>query len=163
MTIRKETPTLMKNQVRLQAIGNLKDLPGSCQKQLQEAIDITSANTGMVLNLALSYGGRRDILNATRELMIACRDGKIQADELNESVFSQHLSTHFLPDPELMIRTSGEFRISNFLLWELAYAEIHITSKFWPDFRRDDLYLAIADYQKRERRFGKISEQLTNS
>jgi undecaprenyl diphosphate synthase len=114
----------------------------------------------MILNLALSYGGRWDILAATRKLMQDAIKGLISPNDLTEKLFSNCLSTKFLPDPELMIRTSGEFRVSNFLLWEIAYAEIHITQKLWPDFRRNDLYLAIQDYQKRERRFGKTSEQI---
>ena len=160
MTIRKETPTLQKNNVQLMAIGNISELPSGCQDQLQEAMSITQDNTGMVLNLALSYGGRWDILAATRKLMQDAIKGLISPNDLTEKIFSDSLSTKFLPDPELMIRTSGEFRVSNFLLWEIAYAEIHITQKLWPDFRRNDLYLAIQDYQKRERRFGKTSEQI---
>ena len=160
MTIRKETPTLQKNNVQLKAIGNISELPSGCQDQLQEAMSITQDNTGMVLNLALSYGGRWDILAATRKLMQDAIKGLISPNDLTEKIFSDCLSTKFLPDPELMIRTSGEFRVSNFLLWEIAYAEIHITQKLWPDFRRNDLYLAIQDYQKRERRFGKTSEQI---
>ncbi|NBV12508.1 MAG: isoprenyl transferase [Sphingobacteriia bacterium] len=160
MTIRKETPTLQKNNVQLKAIGNISELPSGCQDQLQEAMSITQDNTGMVLNLALSYGGRWDILAATRKLMEDAIKGLISPNDLTEKIFSDCLSTKFLPDPELMIRTSGEFRVSNFLLWEIAYAEIHITQKLWPDFRRNDLYLAIQDYQKRERRFGKTSEQI---
>jgi len=160
MTIRKETPTLQKNNVQLRAIGNISELPSGCQDQLQEAISITHNNTGMILNLALSYGGRWDILAATRKLMQDAIKGLISPNDLTEKLFSNCLSTKFLPDPELMIRTSGEFRVSNFLLWEIAYAEIHITQKLWPDFRRNDLYLAIQDYQKRERRFGKTSEQI---
>jgi undecaprenyl diphosphate synthase len=160
MTIRKETPTLQKNNVQLRAIGNISELPSGCQDQLQEAMSITHNNTGMILNLALSYGGRWDILAATRKLMQDAIKGLISPNDLTEKLFSNCLSTKFLPDPELMIRTSGEFRVSNFLLWEIAYAEIHITQKLWPDFRRNDLYLAIQDYQKRERRFGKTSEQI---
>jgi len=160
MTIRKETPTLQKNNVQLRAIGNISELPSGCQDQLQEAMSITHNNTGMILNLALSYGGRWDILAATRKLMQDAIKGLVSPNDLTEKVFSNCLSTKFLPDPELMIRTSGEFRVSNFLLWEIAYAEIHITQKLWPDFRRNDLYLAIQDYQKRERRFGKTSEQI---
>jgi undecaprenyl diphosphate synthase len=160
MTISKETPTLMQNNIRLMSIGQTEDLPSSCQRQLSEAMRKTEGNTRMVLNLALSYGGRRDILQAVQALSEQVKSGQIASKDINEAVFKSQLSTHFLPDPELMIRTSGEFRISNFLLWELAYSEIYITPKFWPDFRRADLYDAIADYQKRERRFGKTSEQI---
>jgi undecaprenyl diphosphate synthase len=160
MTISRETPTLMENSIRLQTIGRTEDLPSSCQKQLAEAMQKTQHNTRMTLNLALSYGGRSDILQAVRALAGEVKSGHLRPEDIDETLFSRQLSTHFLPDPELMIRTSGEFRISNFLLWELAYAEIYITQKFWPDFRRGDLYEAIADYQKRERRFGKTSEQI---
>jgi undecaprenyl diphosphate synthase len=160
MTISKETPTLMQNNIRLMSIGQTEDLPSSCQRQLSEAMRKTEGNTRMVLNLALSYGGRRDILQAVQALSEQVKSGQIASKDINEAVFKSQLSTHFLPDPELMIRTSGEFRISNFLLWELAYSEIYITPKFWTDFRRADLYDAIADYQKRERRFGKTSEQI---
>jgi undecaprenyl diphosphate synthase len=160
MTISKETPTLMQNNIRLMSIGQMEDLPSSCQRQLAEAKKKTEGNTGMVLNLALSYGGRKDIVQAVQELCRQVKAGEIESTDINEKLFKSQLSTHFLPDPELMIRTSGEFRISNFLLWELAYSEIYITPKFWPDFRRADLYEAIADYQKRERRFGKTSEQI---
>lgn len=160
MTIARETPTLMENNIRLMSIGRTEDLPKSCQKQLAEAMKKTEGNTRMVLNLALSYGGRSDILQAVQSISAGVKAGTIQENEIDEQLFKKHLSTHFLPDPELMIRTSGEFRISNFLLWELAYSEIYITQKFWPDFRRTDLYEAIADYQKRERRFGKTSEQI---
>jgi undecaprenyl diphosphate synthase len=160
MTISKETPTLMQNNIRLMSIGQMEDLPSSCQRQLTEAKQKTECNTRMVLNLALSYGGRRDILQAVQSLSEQVKSGQIASKDIDEAVFKSYLSTHSLPDPELMIRTSGEFRISNFLLWELAYSEIYITPKFWPDFRRADLYEAIADYQKRERRFGKTSEQI---
>lgn len=160
MTIRKEVPTLMENNIRLRTIGQMEDLPSGCQRQLEEAMRMTEGNTRMVLNLALSYGGRRDILNATRKIVQDVLDGRLQPDNIQEETISKNLSTSFMPDPELMVRTSGEFRISNFLLWELAYSEIYITQKFWPDFRRADLYDAIADYQKRERRFGKTSEQI---
>jgi undecaprenyl diphosphate synthase len=160
MTIARETPTLMENSIRLQTIGQTEDLPTSCQKQLAEAMRKTENNTRMTLNLALSYGGRRDILQAVRSIAEEVKSGHLSPENIDETLFRRYLSTSFLPDPELMIRTSGEFRISNFLLWELAYSEIYITQKFWPDFRRADLYEAIADYQKRERRFGKTSEQI---
>lgn len=161
-TIRKETTTLMDNDIRLNAIGNLDQLPGKCKRQLQEAMEITQHNSRMVLTLALSYGARADMIDATQKIAKAVAAGTIDPDEINESTFSNHLSTANLPDPELMIRTSGEFRISNFLLWEIAYTELYITDKLWPDFRREDLHTAITDFQKRERRFGKISEQIQN-
>lgn len=159
-SIKKEMPTLMENNVRLRAIGQLDDLPGRAKAKLEEAMEFTRNNTGLVLTLALSYGGRSDILHAVNVLVDKARKGELGQGEISEAGLRAHMSTHYLPDPELMIRTSGEFRISNFLLWELAYSEIHITQKFWPDFSREDLYAAIVDYQGRERRFGMISEQL---
>ena len=159
-TISKETATLMKNNIRLHAIGHLERLPGSCGAELLAAMDKTKNNDRMTLTLALSYGGRSDILEAARSLAQAAKEGRIQPEAISEAMFSQALSTRAIPDPELMIRTSGEFRISNFLLWELAYAELFITDTLWPDYRREHLYEAIIDFQKRERRFGKISEQI---
>lgn len=161
-SLRKETATLMDNDIRLHAIGNLDQLPGACQRRLQEVIEITQGNTRMTLNLALSYGARADILQATRKIAEQVQAGKLDATEIDESTFSNALSTGQIPDPELLIRTSGEYRISNFLLWEIAYAELYMTSKLWPDFRKEDLYEAILDFQKRERRFGKISEQINS-
>ncbi|MCB9231728.1 MAG: isoprenyl transferase [Bacteroidia bacterium] len=160
-TIKKETPTLMKNRIRLRAIGNLGDLPPNCQNNLAESMEVTSANDHMTLTLALSYGGRWDMLAAIRKLATKAVQGEISPEDIDENLLRQHMSTGFLPDPELLIRTSGEFRISNFLLWEIAYAEIYITQKLWPDFRREDLFEAILNYQGRERRFGKTSEQIT--
>jgi len=162
-TISKETPTLMKNNIRLVSIGQTQELPASCRKQLETAMQATAGNTHMVLNLALSYGGRRDILEAARQIANLAIAGDIDPAKLQETDFASYLSTAGMPDPELMIRTSGEFRISNFLLWELAYAELYITQTLWPDFRRSDLYDAIADYQTRERRFGKTSEQIART
>lgn len=159
-TIQKETPTLIKNNIRLRAIGNLEDLPTKCRKELQEAMDTTRDFEHMTLTLALSYGGRWDMLNAIKAIIRKAEAGELRADDLTEDTLKSHLSTNFMPDPELMIRTSGEFRISNFLLWEIAYSEIFITPKFWPDFRREDLHEAILDFQKRERRFGKTGEQI---
>jgi undecaprenyl diphosphate synthase len=160
-TIRAETPTLTENDVRLRAIGDLDRLPGSCKSRLQEAMDLTAGNQRMTLTLALSYGARADLTAAIRELARQAQAGELQPDAIDEARISQALSTAFAPDPELLIRTSGEHRISNFLLWEIAYAEIFFTSKLWPDFRREDLYEAIVNFQRRERRFGKISEQLS--
>lgn len=162
-TISKEMGTLQKNNVRLNHIGNLQDLPGSCQKQLLEAMQETQHNTGLTLSLALSYSGRWEILNAAQKLMQAAKEGKIDPAALTQEMFEQQLSTHSMPDPELLIRTSGEMRISNFLLWQLAYTELYITEVLWPDFRREHLYEAIASYQQRERRFGKTSEQINLS
>jgi undecaprenyl diphosphate synthase len=159
-TIRSETGTLQENSVRLHAIGNLADLPARTRRQLQEGIDATAANTRMTLTLALSYGGRADILQATQQLAVEVLAGHLHPEDITEERFQNCLSTRDLPDPELIIRTSGELRISNFLLWELAYAEFYCTPTLWPDFRRADLHQAIADFQHRERRFGKTSEQI---
>lgn len=159
-TIAKETPTLMKNNIKLNTIGNYKELPSSCQKSLFEAIETTSKNTGLVLTLALSYSGRWEIVEATKKIIEEVTKGNISVNSLNEELFSSYLSTHPFPDPELMIRTSGEQRISNFLIWQLAYTELYITDVLWPDFRREHFYEAILEYQKRERRFGKTSEQV---
>ena len=159
-TIRKETATLMDNDIRLNAIGDLSRLPGNCSNRLEESIDITRDNQRMTLTLALSYGSRSDIASAIRRIAQLAQEDKLKPEEIDESLVSNYLSTAQMPDPELLIRTSGEFRISNFLLWEIAYAEIFITQKLWPDFRRDDLFEAILDFQKRERRFGMISEQI---
>lgn len=159
-TISKETKTLMANGVRLNAIGNLNSLPDKCHKQLIEAIEKTSANTNCTLTLALSYSSRWEITEASRQIAEKVRDGKLKPEDITEELISAHLNTSGMPDPELMIRTSGEYRISNYLLWQIAYAELYFTPKLWPDFRRQDLFEAVIDYQKRERRFGLISEQL---
>ena len=159
-TINKETKTLMENNVKLNAIGDLASLPKRCYEELQEAIAKTANNTRLTLTLALSYSSRWEILNATKEIAKAATAGTINANEIDEAMFEKHLSTHNLPDPELMIRTSGEHRISNYLLWQLAYAELYFTNKLWPDFRREDLFEAVYDYQQRERRFGLTSEQI---
>ena len=154
--INRETETLMKNNIRLSTIGNINKLPSKAQKELQAAILKTKGNTRMTLILALSYSGRKEILNAVHNII---KDGK-EPKAINESVFQQYLSTKDVPDPELLIRTSGEYRISNFLLWQIAYSELYFTETLWPDFRRADLYKAILNYQSRERRFGKTTEQL---
>ena len=159
-TINKETKTLMKNGVRLNAIGNLKSLPDKCYRQLNETIEKTSQNTACTLTLALSYSSRWEITEAAKQLAIDVRDGKINAQDITEDTFASYLNTSDMPDPELMIRTSGEHRISNYLLWQLAYSELYFTPKLWPDFRREDLFEAVIDFQKRERRFGMTSEQL---
>ena len=156
--INKETKTLMNNNVKLITIGDTNSLPSKAKKKLTEAIETTKKNTRMTLVLALSYSGRWDILNATKKLI---SDGII-ADSIDENIFQQYLATKCVPDPELLIRTSGEYRISNFLLWQIAYSELYFTEKLWPDFRRTDLKIAILDYQSRERRFGKITEQIQN-
>lgn len=159
-TISAETATLNKNKIRLQAIGDLKSLPTDCFNELQEAIENTKNNSRMTLVLALSYSSRWEIINAVKEIATQIENKKINASEINETTIQNYLCTNNMPDPELMIRTSGEHRISNFLLWQLAYAELYFTDKLWPDFRKEDLYEAILDYQTRERRFGKTSEQL---
>ena len=154
--INKETKTLMDNNIRLSTIGDTNKLPSKAQKELQEAISKTKDNTRMNLVLALSYSGRGEILNAVKNII---KDGK-EPEEINEATFQQYLTTKSVPDPELLIRTSGEYRISNFLLWQIAYSELYFTDTLWPDFRRADLYKAILNYQSRERRFGKTTEQL---
>jgi len=159
-TIRKEVRKLDENGIRLNAIGNINQLPKDCQKELLQAIEITKSNTHLTLTLALSYGSRQDLLQAFQLMAYEIQNGNLSLEDLSIETISSHLSTADLPDPELLIRTSGEYRISNFLLWEIAYSELYITSKMWPDFRRQDLYDAIIDYQSRERRFGKTSEQI---
>lgn len=159
-TLRKEVNTLRKNDIRLATIGNTEDLPQVTQRQLAEAIRDTADGKRMTLTLALSYGARHDILNAVRRIASSAQLGHLHAENIDFDTFRAHLSTAELPDPELLIRTSGEQRVSNFLLWEIAYAELYISPKLWPDFRRQDLYEALADYQRRERRFGKTSEQI---
>ncbi|RQP19118.1 MAG: isoprenyl transferase [Parapedobacter sp.] len=159
-TINKETKTLMDNGVRLNAIGDLGKLPSRCHKQLSEAIKKTAENQQCTLTLALSYSARWEIVQAARKLAIEVQQGRLHPDEIDENRFAQSLETHDMPDPELMIRTSGEQRISNYLLWQLAYAELYFTDKMWPEFRRADLFEAILAYQRRERRFGLTSEQV---
>jgi len=155
-TISKETKTLMDNNIRLSAIGNLNDLPKKCQTELQEAIDKTKKNNRTTLILALSYSSKWEIINAIKQIV---KDG-ISEDDINEEMFSQYLTTKGVPNPELLIRTSGEQRISNFLLWQISYSELYFTEKLWPEFSKEDLYEAIFEFQQRERRFGKTSEQL---
>ncbi|MEW6467469.1 MAG: isoprenyl transferase [Bacteroidota bacterium] len=159
-TINSETKTLNDNNIRLQAIGNLGSLPAGCRKELKEAIEKTSHNTRMTLVLALSYSSKWEIVNAMKKIAEKVQKKKLQPEDITEDTVEAELCTAGMPHPELMIRTSGEHRISNYLLWQLAYAELYFTEKLWPDFRKEDLYAAIVDYQKRERRFGKISEQL---
>lgn len=159
-TINKETKTLMDNSVRLNAIGDLKQLPVKCYKQLQETIVKTKNNKRCTLTLALSYSSRWEITEAARQLAREVKQGTLNPDDIDEHRFASKLNTADMPDPELMIRTSGEYRISNYLLWQLAYAELYFTQKLWPDFRREDLFAAVIDFQKRERRFGMTSEQL---
>jgi len=159
-TINNETDTLSANNIRLNAIGDIASLPQQCIEDLKSAMDKTANNTTCTLTLALSYSAKWEILDAAKKLAKQVQDQQLTIDEITEVKFSSQLTTVDMPDPELMIRTSGEHRISNFLLWQMAYTELYFTEKLWPDFRREDLFEAIVDYQKRERRFGKISEQL---
>ena len=158
--LRDETDKLHKNNVRVRTIGDTAELPKEVRDELSDAIARTQSNTGLTLLLALSYSGRWDLTNAIRKIATEARSGALDPQEITEEVVSNALSTHDLPDPDLLIRTSGELRISNFLLWQLAYSEIYISEKYWPDFRREDLYEAIRNFQRRERRFGMVSEQL---
>ena len=159
-TIHKEVPGFMKNNIRLNAIGDLDTLPEKCLRELNNAIETTAGNTGVVLTLALSYSSRREIVRAAKNIAIKVKNGELNAEDINEEVFEQNLFTGDMPNPELLIRTSGEYRISNYLLWQIAYAELYFTTKLWPDFRKEDLYEAVIDFQKRERRFGLTSEQV---
>jgi undecaprenyl diphosphate synthase len=159
-TIKSETQTLMKNGIKLDAIGDRSTLPSECLKELDEAINATKDNTRMTLILALSYSAKWDIVNATRTIAQKALNGEIAVEDVNEELIDRTLTTHKYPHPELMIRTSGELRISNFLLWEIAYSELYFTTVLWPDYRKEHLYEAILEYQSRERRFGKTSEQL---
>ena len=160
-TIKIETSTLLKNGIRLNVIGDTERMSQSIRDELFRAIENTSKGSRMELTLALSYSGRWDITNAARKIGQAVKEGTLEPDSITEDIFARYLSTAGRPDPELLIRTSGELRISNFLMWQLAYSELYFTNKYWPDFRKDDLYEAILDYQHRERRFGKTSEQLS--
>lgn len=161
-TISKETKTLMDNNISLQAIGDIESLPKGCRKQLSETIKVTAGNTRMTLILALSYSSRWEIVNAVKQIGTKVKNGDLQVDDINDEVLAQHLNTNFCPDPELMIRTSGEHRISNFMLWQLAYTELYFTEKLWPDFRREDFYEAIFNYQNRERRYGSVLDNNSN-
>ncbi len=159
-TLRTETENLHKNDIRLMTIGDIDSLPVEVRQELNEAIEKTKNNKRMVLNLALSYSGRWEIIEAVRGIARDVKDGKVKVEDINEVLFSRYLKTAGLPDPDLLIRTSSEYRVSNFLLWQIAYTEFYICSCLWPDFRRKHLYEAIRDYQRRERRFGMISEQI---
>lgn len=159
-TIQKEIDDLVKNNVQLITIGDIDNLPKSSRKAMIEGIEATKNNTGLKLNLAMNYGGREEIVFAIRKIVSMAQEGKLKHEDIDKELFNKYLYTSDLPDPDLLIRTSGEFRISNFLLWQLAYTEIYITDVLWPNFRREQLYAAVLDFQKRERRFGKVSEQL---
>jgi undecaprenyl diphosphate synthase len=159
-TIRQETETLNKNNIKLHVIGDLSKMPKTAIDELEESKQITSGNTGLNLVMALSYSSRWEIANAAKLIAEDAKAGRLDPSTVNQDIFSSYLSTANFPDPELMIRTSGEFRISNFLLYQMAYAELHFTPVRWPDFRKENLYAAIIDFQSRERRFGKTSEQV---
>lgn len=159
-TIRKEVSTLNENNIVLKAIGDVSKLPSRSQKALQEGIAKTAENTGMTLILALNYSSRQELTNAAKEISKQVAAGTLAAESITEDTISQHLETAGIPDPELLIRTSGEVRISNYLLWQIAYTELYFTKVYWPDFRKDNLYEAIVDFQERQRRFGKTGEQI---
>ena len=159
-SLKKELITLQENNIKLNAIGNLEKLPKSAQKELLDVIDKTKNNTRLTLTLALSYGSREELVNAVRIISDKVKNNIISLDTIDDSIINEHLYTQNLPDVDLLIRTSGEHRISNFLLWQIAYAELYFTNVLWPDFKDQDLYEAIISYQKRERRFGKTSEQI---
>ena len=159
-SLKKELSTFTENNIRLNTIGNLEKLPVSAQKALQEVIEKTALNTRMTLTLALSYGSREELTNMVKTISNKVKNNIISTDDIDVSIINEHLYTQNLPDVDLVIRTSGEHRISNFLLWQIAYAELYFTEVLWPDFKENDLYEAIISYQKRERRFGKTSEQI---
>jgi undecaprenyl diphosphate synthase len=162
-TISMETPKLHEKGVKLEVIGDIESLPISCQKELQESRNITANNTRVTLILALSYSSKWEITNSVKQIAKQVEEGKISASQITQDLIEKHLKTNAWPNPELMIRTSGEHRISNFLLWQLAYAEFYFTDVLWPDFRKNDFFKAIISYQNRERRFGKTSEQLNSN
>jgi undecaprenyl diphosphate synthase len=161
-SLKKEINTLQDNNIKLSAIGNLNDLPKKAHKELLDVIEKTKNNSNMTLTLALSYGSRQEIVNVIKELSLKVKNNIISPESIDESIINNHLYTQNLPDVDLLIRTSGEQRISNFLLWQIAYAELYFTDILWPDFKKEDLYEALINYQNRERRFGKTSEQLTS-
>lgn len=162
-TIRKEVPTLNKNNIRLHVIGDMEMLPEYAHNELKEALELTAVNTGLNLVMALSYSSRWELVNAVQQIAKDVKSGKIDPASISQDILQKYLATSEFPDPELMIRTSGEYRISNFLLYQLAYAELYFTSTRWPDFRKEHLYEAIIDFQKRERRFGKTGDQVEQS
>lgn len=160
-SLKKEIKTLQDNDIRLNAIGCLNDLPKKAKEELEEVLEKTKNNKRMILTLALSYGSREELINMVKKISDKVKNNIISSDSIDESIINKHLYTQNLPDVDLLIRTSGEQRISNFLLWQIAYAELYFTSILWPDFKKHDLYTALIDYQNRERRFGKTSEQLS--
>ncbi|MCA5006546.1 isoprenyl transferase [Sphingobacterium bovistauri] len=159
-SLNKELPTFQKKGVRVKAIGSIESLPTNCQATLANTIESTKDNSSCVLTLALSYGSRAEIIETTKKIAAKVASGELNIDDINDNLIGNHLQTAGTPDPDLMIRTSGEQRISNFLLWQLAYTELWFSPKLWPDFTKEDLFSAILDFQNRERRFGKTSEQL---
>lgn len=159
-SLRKELNTLVKNNIKLNTIGNIENLPEKAQAELAEVVEKTKNNTSLTLTLALSYGSREEIVNVIRNISKKVVNNQIAIEEINENIINNHLYTFSLPDVDLLIRTSGEKRISNFLLWQIAYAELYFTDTLWPDFRKENLFNAIVDYQQRERRFGKTSQQI---
>ncbi len=161
-SLRKELKLLTKNNIRLSTIGNIDKLPEKAKKELIETIEKTSVNTGLILNLALNYGAREELIRAAQSISKKIVNNELLPEEINEKVIESHLYTFNLPDVDFLIRTSGELRLSNFLLWQIAYAEMYFTDVLWPDFRKDDFYKAMINFQMRERRFGKTSEQIEN-
>lgn len=159
-SLRKELKTLVKNNIKLNTIGNIENLPEKAQHELAEVVEKTKNNTSLTLTLALSYGSREEIVNVIRNISKKVVNNQLNIEEIDENIINNHLYTFSLPDVDLLIRTSGEKRISNFLLWQIAYAELYFTDTFWPDFRKENLFNAIVDYQHRERRFGKTSQQI---
>ncbi|PKB16148.1 isoprenyl transferase [Flavobacterium sp. 5] len=159
-TLNKELPTMLEGNIKMNAIGNLEKLPKKAQEQLFDVIDKTKENTKMTLTLALSYGSREELVNVVKKISDKVKNNIISIDSIDDSIINEHLYTHNIPDVDLLIRTSGEHRISNFLLWQIAYSELYFTDVLWPDFKEQDLHEAIISYQKRERRFGKTSEQI---
>jgi len=159
-SLKKELKTLQKNNIKLNTIGNLESLPKKAQKELTEVIEKTKNNSTLTLTLALSYGSREEIVNVIKNISKKVVNNELRVEEINEKIINNHLYTFSLPDVDFMIRTSGEKRISNFLLWQMAYAELYFTDTFWPDFRKENLFKAVLEYQNRERRFGKTSEQI---
>jgi len=154
--LRGQTPELNKNNVRLRVTGNIKGLPRRVVREIDRSLDATKDNTGLILNLALNYGGRQEIVQAVRAIIVDVNAGKLKTNDVDEDIFARYLYTSGLPDPDLLVRTGNEMRISNFLLWQSAYTEIYVADLFWPDFRREDFLLALLSYQKRKRRFGGI-------
>lgn len=162
-SLRDEADNLHENNIRFSTIGQIERLPVNCQKKIEEVTELTKNNDRLQLCLALSYSGRWDITEAVKKLSKEVRNGNINPEDIDDSMISSHLSTADIPDPDLIIRTSGEFRISNFLLWQLAYSELYITKTYWPDFRRDELYEAIKSFQKRDRRYGEVKKGYSNA